>query len=82
MKDQEYLLNLLESAQEKVPISSKWRHYKGHEYEIKNIALDEKELFPVIIYTDSKGLTWSRRMENFLEKVENNGKMSQRFTRL
>jgi len=72
-------------AQEKinslrVKVGEHYKHFKGGEYEIVALAIQEDTLEPLVIYRSlMKGTTWSRTAKNFLEEVHRDGKTSKRF---
>lgn len=59
---------------------SRFRHYKGGEYEVLANALDEETLTHLVIYCSPKGTVWSRTFTNWSETVEVDGMTKQRFT--
>jgi hypothetical protein len=51
-----------------------WRHYKGRDYEVVAVGLDEATRTPMIAYRcPESGLTWFRTLANFTEVVEAEG---------
>jgi len=59
-----------------------YRHYKGNEYEVLMVAKHSETEEPLVIYRalyDDYGV-WARPYEMFVEKVEVNGEMVDRFT--
>lgn len=64
----------------------KYKHFKGHEYEVVTLARDCDSLSDVVVY---RGLyvdprfgnypVWVRPLDNFLETVEHEGKRVPRF---
>jgi hypothetical protein len=61
---------------------SRWRHYKGGEYEIIANALDEATLRHLVVYRAPKGTTWVRTIEDWSAMVEIDGVQKRRFTPL
>lgn len=72
-------------AQEKinylpVKVGQKYRHFKGGEYQIVALAIQEDTLEPLVIYSNpKKETTWARTAENFTEVIERDGKIMKRF---
>ena len=61
----------------------KYRHFKGNEYNVLYIAKHSETLEDMVVYEalyDNKvSRIWVRPINMFLEKVENNGKIVNRF---
>ncbi len=59
----------------------KYRHYKGNEYTIVCLAIDEATEVPVVVYQDihSPEKIWVRALEMFLEDIEVEGVLKPRF---
>jgi hypothetical protein len=59
----------------------KYRHYKGHLYEVKGIARHSESLEDMVIYKALYGDLgiWVRPLKMFLEDIEVNGKIQKRF---
>ena len=48
-----------------------WRHVKtGNRYFVMAVALDEVTLDPVVVYSGSDGVSWTRSLSVFLSKNE------------
>lgn len=61
----------------------RFRHYKGGQYEIVNLAVKEDTLEPLVIYRSfTKDYMWARTLLNWNEDVEVNGKKVRRFEKL
>lgn len=69
----------------------RWRHFKGHVYEVLHLALHEGTLQPAVIYrrVDWESGVWVRPLDSWLERVrpqENQDEVqtgvTYRFTRL
>ncbi|WP_334308148.1 DUF1653 domain-containing protein [Acetoanaerobium noterae] len=62
-------------------IGKKYRHFKGNEYLVMHIAKHSETLEEVVIYQALYGEMgiWVRPLEMFLEQVEVNGQMVNRF---
>ncbi|KYJ87359.1 DUF1653 domain-containing protein [Sulfurovum riftiae] len=58
-----------------------YRHYKGNEYEVLMIARHSETEEPMVVYRALYGDygVWVRPYEMFMEKVEVNGEMVDRF---
>ena len=52
-----------------VLVGSKWKHFKGKEVEIVNIAKDSEDLKEMVVYTHD-GETWVRPKDEFLSEVD------------
>jgi hypothetical protein len=62
-----------------------YRHYKGDHYEVINTGLDTETLEPVVIYKplyDTPVPLWVRPFALFMDKVEIEGKMVERFMKV
>jgi len=59
----------------------KYRHYKGHEYQVLGIAKHSESLEELVVYKAlySDRQMWVRPLEMFLENVTKNGKTFSRF---
>jgi hypothetical protein len=60
----------------------KYRHFKGNEYEVVDVARCSETDAPMVIYTPrySKGEgLWVRPLEMFLETIDRDGKSFERF---
>ena len=60
----------------------KYRHFKGNEYELVDIALHSETMEPMVVYRalyGEKGL-WVRPASMWNETLERDGKTYQRFT--
>ncbi len=58
-----------------------YRHYKGSEYEVLMVARHSETEEPMVVYRALYGDygVWVRPYEMFVEKVEVNGKLVDRF---
>jgi len=56
----------------------KYRHFKGHEYEVIGIAKHSETLEDLVVYRDEINL-WARPMDVFLAEVEVDGEIVRRF---
>lgn len=67
-------------------VGKRYKHFKGNEYEVINIAVDVETLKPVVIYKDTsdENKVWSRTYEDFISNVDKdkypNVKQEKRFT--
>lgn len=62
----------------------RYRHYKGHEYEVIGVARHSETLEPLVVYRplyNTSGL-WVRPHTMFFEDVEIDGARHPRFTRI
>ena len=59
-----------------------WRHFKGNLYEVIGIAKHSETLEPMVVYRAlyGDGGLWVRPASMWLETVERDGKLYQRFT--
>lgn len=58
-----------------------YRHFKGGEYTVREVALDSDDLSEKVIYTSLKDdLTWIRPLEEFMDTKEVDGEAVPRFT--
>lgn len=74
----------LQSSEAGAPLTGKYRHYKGNEYELISVGTHTENEEKMVIY---KALyapyeTWVRPYEMFFETVEVGGKEVPRFTKL
>ena len=62
-------------------IGNKYRHFKGNEYLVMHIAKHSETLEELVVYQALYGEmgVWVRPLEMFLEQVEVNGQMVNRF---
>ena len=60
----------------------KYRHFKGMEYEVIGVAHHSESLEDFVVYRAlyGDGDLWIRPLSMFLEKVERDGKLLDRFT--
>jgi hypothetical protein len=59
----------------------KYRHFKGGEYEVIDIAKNSEDLKEVVVYKSlADGDVWARPKEMWNEMVLDNGKPTKRFT--
>lgn len=59
----------------------RYRHFKGNEYEVVDIALDSETQQPMVIYRalyGARGL-WVRPLAMFIEVIERDGVRMRRF---
>lgn len=80
------LLERLQAAQKRVPVGSRYTHYKRPDraYVIRDHALHEASESPLVIYEACycEGLVFARTLENFTEDVEHEGVRVPRFSLL
>lgn len=59
-----------------------YRHYKGGEYEVITLAIQENTLEPLVVYRSlAKNTVWVRTLKNWNEEVEVGGKKVKRFAK-
>lgn len=70
-------------------IGTKYKHYKGHEYEVVGIARDSETLEEMVIYKAlykseefGDNILWVRPKEIFLENVTIDGQEVERFQKV
>lgn len=62
---------------------SRYRHYKGGEYEIVATGFLEDSETPCVVYRSlEKNIIWVRTAKNFLESVEYDGETVPRFSKI
>lgn len=78
------LLKRLEDARKRIPVGSRYTHYKRPDraYVIRDHALHEASESPLVVYEAcyGKGLVFARTLENFTEDVEHEGARVPRFS--
>ena len=64
----------------------RYRHYKGHEYQVLGVGVHSETLEEFVVYKPLynvedrfKGKLWIRPVDNFVAQVEFNGKKVERF---
>lgn len=71
----------IEKNNRKLKIGKKYRHFKGKEYLVLHIAKHSETLEELVVYQalyGEKGI-WVRTLDMFLEQVEVDGKLVNRF---
>ena len=73
----------LEEARRQIP-PGRYRHFKGNEYEVLDIAQHSETEEPMVVYRALYGAhgLWVRPAEMWLETVERDGTVFRRFTRV
>ena len=73
----------LQEAKQQIP-PGRYRHFKGNEYEVLDIAQHSETEEPMVVYRALYGKhgLWVRPAEMWLEKVERDGYVFRRFTRI
>ncbi len=61
---------------------TRFRHYKGGEYEVIANALEEATLKHLVVYRASDGTVWTRPIDDWNAMVEIDGKTMRRFTEI
>lgn len=83
-KTQEEILENISEALKKVEVGALYYHYKHPDqyYVIESVGCIEETEEPCVCYRAlyGKGILWVRTLENFLEKVDVDGKKILRFT--
>jgi len=68
---------------EEIKVGQIWQHYKGGQYKIIALAKYEDNLVDCVVYEaqheNPTYKNWIRTKENFLEKINYDGKEIQRF---
>jgi len=78
---EEYNKNSVEASEGKLKVGRIYRHYKGNEYLVLHLAKHSETLEELVVYQalyGEKGI-WVRPLKMFLEKVEVDGKIVNRF---
>jgi hypothetical protein len=60
-----------------------WKHYKGGNYIVQSIAMQESDETPSVLYSSFQNplpLNWHRPLSEWYEMVHSDGKLVQRFT--
>lgn len=67
-----------------VEIGAKYRHFKGHEYEVIAIAKDSENLAPMVVYRAlyGEGQVWVRPLSMFVENVVRDDYNGPRFVKV
>ncbi|HYE10604.1 MAG TPA: DUF1653 domain-containing protein [Patescibacteria group bacterium] len=68
----------------KIKIGQKYRHFKGNEYLVLHLAKHSETLEELVVYQALYGEMgiWVRPLEMFLEQVEADGQLINRFEEL
>lgn len=81
-KDDTYTMELKNSVNKrKIIIGTKYKHFKGNEYLVLNLAKHSETLEDMVVYQalyGEKGV-WVRPLDMFLSQKEHNGKLINRF---
>lgn len=81
----EEILKKVNQAKSQVVVGSQYYHYKHPDfhYTIIDIVVEESTDEPMVIYKGAgDGLTFARPIKSFLEQVEIEGKMINRFSKV
>jgi len=64
-----------------IKTGKKYRHFKGNEYLVLHLAKHSETMEPMVVYQAlyGEGGIWVRAQEMFLEQVEVNGNIINRF---
>lgn len=74
-----HLLSLLTTARNNI-CAGQYRHMKtGITYNVMGIALEEKNVTPVVVYSDANNIVWVRDFEEFKTKFEFCSNVSEKF---
>lgn len=78
MLSDDELKKRLEQTAQIVKIGGNYRHYKGKDYQVINIALDEESLEPCVIYKALYGHqnTFVRKLSVWTSKVDGNSRFT------
>jgi hypothetical protein len=83
---QDQLTELLDDAKQQVEIGATYRHYKSADmvYKVKDVVIEEATNRPCVIYQANYGskITFSRPLDVWLEKIDHNGSLVSRFTKI
>lgn len=83
---QDELSEVISKAKQQVTVGALYTHYKSKDmvYRVKDVVIQESDNQPCVIYQAQYGnkLTFSRPLSVWLEKVEINGDLVHRFTKL
>lgn len=68
----------------KTILPGKYRHFKGNEYEVLEIARHSETLEPIVVYRAlyGEGGVWVRPAEMWFETIERDGKKFNRFEKM
>lgn len=69
------------SNERKIKVGRKYRHFKGNEYLVMNVARHSETLEEMVVYQalyGERGI-WVRPLEMFLDRKEVDGKLVYRF---
>jgi hypothetical protein len=80
----EALKQKIADAKKQVSVGGKYKHYKGNFYNVIDIAIMESDTELCVIYEAdyAPGLLFVRPLQNWLEQVEADGGVSQRFQKI
>ena len=75
---------MLADAIQLVPLGSHWRHYKGNDYRVEQLVIQESDNQVAVVYTPLKHLETSfvRPLDAWLARMPNGEDTVQRFTRI
>jgi hypothetical protein len=84
MKQTYYKGMRLMTNNRKIKIGQKYRHFKGNEYLVLHLAKHSETLEELVVYQALYGEMgiWVRPLEMFLEQVEADGQLINRFEEL
>jgi hypothetical protein len=74
MKTEAELNQVLSNAKALVDVGATYRHFKGSEYVVKGVALEESSMEPVVIYESTSGITFTRPLVEFVGIADNGDK--------
>lgn len=68
-------------GEREIKLGKKYRHFKGNEYLVLQIAKNSETQESMVVYKQlyGDGGVWVRPLEMFMEKVERDGKVFNRF---
>jgi len=77
-------IDTLAAAQAKVTPGTRWRHYRGNEYIVKDIVLLEATIEVAVVYApvDQPQVAFVRPITSWFELISTGGQPLQRFTKL
>lgn len=68
-------------SEREIKVGKKYRHFNGNEYLVFSVAKHSETQEPMVVYKQlyGDGGIWVRPLDMFMEKVERDGKVFNRF---